>query len=237
MNRLTQEEERVKADILQRDQRDGETAHRVKAAFAIAGLAPVDAGISYVLNTNDSPGPEHNALVLREYIVSTMPEAKVITVEGASGSGKSDTARHLARILPGCMVSFGELFRYMVWCSISNNEAGPLQTLSQIHFEVNEAKVDIWKEKVNISQTLAVALRAPELEAIIPEMSEVIQVPVIRFMLAQLTHLRHTSRRPLILEGRGYHLHYLPADLRIRLEVDVDIRAQRRASQRKVTAS
>lgn len=228
---LSKEEQRIKNQIQSRDLRDQETARKVEPTFAKVGLKPHQNSPVLNLETNESPGPRHNAEVILNHIRTHHPTAKIITIEGASGSGKSATSHHLNALLPGSMVSLGELFRYLTWHKIKNSQLEPNQILETIRLVENDGRVEIWEAEINISQNLAQELRTDELEKLLPEVAEAVQIPVIQFVIKEISRLKDQSEHPFIIEGRGYHLHYFPADLRIRLEVDLDIRAQRRAKQ------
>jgi cytidylate kinase len=230
---LSKEEQRIKNQILSRDLRDQETARKAKLTFAKAGLKTQLNSPILNLKTDDSPGPLHNAEVILKHLKTNHPGAKVITIEGASGSGKSETSRHLNALLSGCMVSLGEIFRLLTWHKINSINLEPEQILARISLVENNGQVEIWEGEINLSQNLAKELRGEELEKLLPEVAEAVQIPVIQFVSKELSRLKNQTQRPFVIEGRGYHLPYFPADLRIRLEVDLEIRAKRRAKQTK----
>jgi cytidylate kinase len=82
--------------------------------------------------------------------------------------------------------------------------------------------------KADVMKEFGRDLRSSSLEKLVPDVAARYQTEVIRFAAQQLASLNQMKEKIIVIEGRGYTLDYLPADLRVKLSADPSIRAERR---------
>ena len=124
----------------------------------------------------------------------------------------------------------GIVFRYLAYCK-AQKEKNLSAVIKRLSFKVDKNGIYLMDGKIDVAKKLGSKLRSAELEKIVPEVAAVYQAEVIRLTAKELTSLNNQADKMIIIEGRGYTLDYLPADLRVKLVADPSIRAERRWAQ------
>lgn len=157
----------------------------------------------------------------------------VITLDGPAGSGKSTTASGVAKVLNFVYLDTGALYRAIAVLSMRENIApedterlGDLALRSDLRVRRNGSLQIVLIGEEDITSLL----RSPEVDL---RVSAVSAVPEVR---KAMLGLQRDQRRPpgLVAEGRDLGTVVFPdAHLKIFLVADLEVRAQRRALERK----
>jgi len=153
---------------------------------------------------------------------------KVITIDGPAGSGKSTTARLLARRLGFEYLDTGATYRAVALMvkdeSVSlSDEAAVSEMLTRfdLHFEAREQKNHVFLNGTDVTS----AIRTPEIDKLV---SPVAAHVGIRQFLAHWQRDR-ASKGSVVLEGRDTGTVVCPnADVKIFLVASLETRARRR---------
>ena len=217
--------------LLERDLKDMEIDKENRAKLELEGLTARLPKKTIKIDTGRAGGVES---VVNIIIGEIEPCDKIISLEGASGVGKTSAAEHLAKKLGATKLSFGEVFRYLTYLTLK--ESRPVaeflpETIDKLSYSVRDGAVVLMDGQINISVSLADELRSSGVERKLPEIAGQIQAPVIGFLQKNLELLRVSSDRKILVEGRAFSLDFLPCDLRVKLVADPSIRADRRWAQ------
>lgn len=157
----------------------------------------------------------------------------VITLDGPAGSGKSTTAFGVAKVLNFVYLDTGALYRAIAVLSMRENIApedterlGDLALRSDLRVRRNGSLQIVLIGEEDITSLL----RSPEVDL---RVSAVSAVPEVR---KAMLGLQRDQRRPpgLVAEGRDLGTVVFPdAHLKIFLVADLEVRAERRALERK----
>jgi len=159
----------------------------------------------------------------------------VITLDGPAGSGKSTTARLTAAALGFVYLDTGALYRALTVLALeagvmpADHEAlGSLAISSELNVRAGEDGQRMWAGDRDVTDRL----RTPEVDR---HVSAVSAVPEVRE--AMLSVQRGQRRAPgLVAEGRDLGSVVFPdAHLKIYLIADLDVRAERRARERRAS--
>ncbi len=161
-----------------------------------------------------------------------MARRPVITIDGPAGSGKTSTARAVAKRLGFRHLDSGALYRALTFAllkeGVPQQEWGTLESARLaalgVEVEVDAAGVNIYCDGVLLTSEL----RSPEVTAFV---SEVAGLPAVRSWLlgAQRAAGAHGS---LVADGRDMGTVVFPdADMKIFLIAGLDERARRRLLQ------
>lgn len=160
----------------------------------------------------------------------------IITIDGPAGSGKSSTAREVARRLGFRHLDSGAFYRAITLAALraaippgtwQNLESGQLDALG-----VHARAADHGFEMYLGNDPVADAIRADDVNAHVSRMA---RVPAVRDWLHG--RLRDAARRgSLVTDGRDMGTVVFPeADLKIFLTADLETRARRRLAERDET--
>lgn len=216
-------------DLNIRDIKDAETDQENRDKFESQGLKLIKPEKSIIIDTGKIIGVENVADVIIDKIDS---DIHIISIEGVSGTGKTDTANALHRRLGTIKLSFGEIFRYLTYRTIQDQNVNYLDIFKNLNYKIEGDKIHLYNKDVNVSEKHFTDLREKELEDLLPHIAAKIQKNVIAFTASEIERLRADLKKIVLLEGRGYTLDFLPSDLRIKLVADPKIRAERRLAQK-----
>ncbi|MDQ7063142.1 MAG: (d)CMP kinase [candidate division KSB1 bacterium] len=160
-----------------------------------------------------------------------MRKNKIIAIDGPAGSGKSTTAKLVAKRLGFTYLDTGALYRALTLLALRNRidlEAeGELVNLlknSEFQLQTHSDQSRIW---INGEEATG-AIRSPEVSR---SVSIVARHPAVRREMVQLQR-RLASQADVVVEGRDIGTVVFPdADLKIFLTASLDARAQRRLKE------
>ena len=146
----------------------------------------------------------------------------LVTIDGPSGVGKTTLGSLLAKELNSNFFSSGKLYRYIAKYLISHPSSG----VSDISLDIND-ELDI---TLNSFSYQDIELYDKDVNS---KSSEIAKLKEVRKLVAvSLQNLTKKLSSGLIIEGRDMGSVVFPdADLKIYLDADIDIRAQRRLKQ------
>jgi 3-phosphoshikimate 1-carboxyvinyltransferase len=164
---------------------------------------------------------------------SSSRTGRVIAVDGPAASGKSSTARRVARRLGFVHVNSGLLYRAITWWAL---DRGIAEDEPSIAARVPGLDVDLVPADDGFEVSVAGTRPGPGLESaeVTARVSAVSALPAVREVV--LERLRRAGlRHEIVCEGRDIGTAVFPdADLKIFLVADVGERARRRLLQRAV---
>jgi len=153
----------------------------------------------------------------------------IVAIDGPAGAGKSTVARHLAERLGFRYLDTGAMYRAVTWLAVERSlelEDGPL--LGRL---AEEHPVDLDEEGcVTIAETdVTEAIRRAEIDRLVPVVARHPEVrQVMRRRQRVLADLGNA-----VIEGRDIGTVVAPdAGVKIYLNADPDVRAQRRQAER-----
>ena len=146
----------------------------------------------------------------------------LVTIDGPSGVGKTTLGSLLAKELNSNFFSSGKLYRYIAKYLISHPSSG----ISDISLDIND-ELEI---TLNSFSYQDIELYDKDVNS---KSSEIAKLKEVRKLVAKsLQKLTKKLSSGLIIEGRDMGSVVFPdADLKIYLDADIDIRAQRRLKQ------
>ena len=157
----------------------------------------------------------------------------IIAIDGLSGSGKSSTAKLLAKEMNYKYLDSGAMYRavtlYIIENSIDYKNLKMLKTiLDKIELEFIKDKVsgsyEIHLNNKNVEQNI----RSKKVSELVSEISK---ISIIRKKLVQMQRTIG-NKKGIVMEGRDIGTVVFPrAELKIFMKADLDIRAKRRFNE------
>jgi cytidylate kinase len=215
-------------EIAQLDMADKEIAKQNKELLVKKGLAEKKPKRNMKIDTGQVIGVDNVA----DIIISSITEMeKLIAIEGESGAGKSATTEVVAEKLQATRFSLSEVFRYLAYKYLTLKE-DPIKIIPRLSYNFIDGRLCLFDKKINITIDVAEKLQNEEVDQQVPLTAKECQAEVIKLAGIELEKLAQSSDKPIIIEGRGFTLDFLPADVRIRLTAPLAVRAERRFEQR-----
>ncbi len=160
-----------------------------------------------------------------------MRKNRIIAIDGPAGSGKSTTAKQVAKRLGFTYLDTGALYRALTLLALKNgidieSEGELVNLLQQSKFQLQSQGDDIriWINGEEATE----AIRSPEVSRAV---SMVARHPAVRREMVQLQR-RLASQADVVVEGRDIGTVVFPeADLKIFLTASLEARAQRRLKE------
>lgn len=160
-------------------------------------------------------------------------EPIVVAIDGPSGSGKSSTARGVARRLGLAYLDTGAMYRALAWL-VLQADVEPTDTVAIAnlarHMEL-EVSTDPQRPGVRVNgHDVTEAIRSPQISAFV---STVSTVPAVREHLVRVQQeIVATAERGIVLEGRDTTTVVAPqAEVRVLLVADPSARMARRLAE------
>ena len=157
----------------------------------------------------------------------------IIAVDGNSGSGKSTTARAVARAMGYLYIDSGAMYRAVTLFFIRNrvnirDDEMVRKALGQIEIEFRPnpvtGKSDTWLNGENVESEI----RGLDVSAMVSPVSE---IPAVRRMLVEQQR-KLGSGKGVVMDGRDIGTVVFPqAELKIFMTADLGVRAARRRSE------
>jgi len=151
----------------------------------------------------------------------------IIAIDGPAGSGKSTTAKLLARKLNFLYLDTGAMYRAITLYFIDNSvdleiKSNIIEKLEKLDLEINFSKVfEIFVNKKNVTDLIRNSV-------IDKRVSQVSKIKIVREKLVSIQR-KLSSKKNIVVEGRDIGSKVFPdADFKFFLTADVNERAKRR---------
>ena len=225
--------QKIQLALEARDRDDSFIDKQNRKELSFSGLEEYEAKKRSIIDSGKIEGIEK---VVDRIMQEVEDGHRIITIDGLSGSGKSSTARALARRIDGLLFSMGEIFRYLTYLYYVRNVSDFSEIFKNLDYRIIKNRICLFDGKINITFRMESELRDKKLESKIPEIAKKSQVEAIQFMSLQIRELSKELKKKIIIEGRAFTLDYLPTDLQISLTAGARVRAERRSLQRQKAA-
>ncbi len=157
----------------------------------------------------------------------------IVAIDGTSSSGKTTTARILAKKLGIKYINTGSMYRCIALDVIRNNisiddDESIKKRFSEIHISLSEEDCE---EKVFLNgEDVTQAIRAPEVDRLVSVISE---KPYVREFLVKIQR-KMAENASVVCEGRDIGTVVFPdAEIKIFMTADIEERAKRRFKELK----
>ncbi|BDQ01459.1 (d)CMP kinase [Ignavibacterium sp.] len=157
-----------------------------------------------------------------------MSEKLIIAIDGPAGSGKSTTAKLLAKKLGYLYIDTGAMYRAVTLYAIKNNILNDEEKIIELASKLNiELKFEDGQTKVNVNgKDVTEEIRSLEVNQ---NVSPVSKIEGVRKILVQ-KQKEMGKNGGVVMEGRDITTVVFPnADVKIFLTASIDERARRRA--------
>ncbi|HEX6490921.1 MAG TPA: (d)CMP kinase [Gaiellaceae bacterium] len=153
----------------------------------------------------------------------------IVAIDGPAGAGKSTVARRLAERLGYRYLDTGAMYRALTWLAIARElplgEGGPLGTLAAGHPVGLDEDGRVWIDETDVTA----AIRKSRIDRLVPVVA---RHPEVRAVMR--TRQRELAENgDAVIEGRDIGTVVCPgADVKVYLNAERDIRAERRLAER-----
>ena len=157
----------------------------------------------------------------------------IIAIDGLSGSGKSSTAKLLAKEMNYKYLDSGAMYRAVTLYIIENSiDYKNLKTLKTI---LDKIKLEFIKDKVSGSYEIHLNNKNVEQNIRSKKVSELVsEISKISIIRKKLVQMQRTigDKKGIVMEGRDIGTVVFPrAELKIFMQADLNIRAKRRFNE------
>lgn len=160
-----------------------------------------------------------------------MSKGLIIAIDGPAGSGKSTSAKLIAKKLGYLYIDTGAMYRAVTFLALENRAISDesriieLAGKSKIELVSNNGEVLVFLNDKNVSGEI----RSPEVNA---HVSDVSKISKVRKLLVEKQRAMSEKENGVVMEGRDIGTVVFPnADVKIFLTASLDIRADRRARE------
>ena len=160
-----------------------------------------------------------------------MSKGLIIAIDGPAGSGKSTSAKLIAKKLGYLYIDTGAMYRAITFLALENKAMGDesriveLARNSKIELSYDDGEVITLLNDKNISKEI----RAPEVNSTVSEVSKISDV---RKLLVVKQRMMGAKENGVVMEGRDIGTVVFPnADVKIFLTALLDTRANRRTNE------
>jgi cytidylate kinase len=160
-----------------------------------------------------------------------MSKGLIIAIDGPAGSGKSSSAKLIAKKLGYLYIDTGAMYRAITYLALENealNDESRILELarkSKIELEYNDGKLVVMLNDQDISNEI----RSTDVNA---NVSDVSKISAVRKLLVEKQREIGEKGEGVVMEGRDIGTVVFPnADVKIFLTASLDTRADRRAKE------
>jgi len=160
-----------------------------------------------------------------------MSKGLIIAIDGPAGSGKSTSAKIIAKKLGYLYIDTGAMYRAITFLALENKAMGDesriveLARNSKIELSYDDGEVITLLNDKNISKEI----RTPEVNS---NVSEVSKISDVRKLLVVKQRMMGAKENGVVMEGRDIGTVVFPnADVKIFLTALLDTRANRRTNE------
>jgi cytidylate kinase len=160
-----------------------------------------------------------------------MSKGLIIAIDGPAGSGKSSSAKLIAKKLGYLYIDTGAMYRAITYLALENealNDESRILELarkSKIELEYNDGKLVVMLNDQDISNEI----RSTDVNA---NVSDVSKISAVRKLLVEKQREIGEKGEGVVMEGRDIGTVVFPnADVKIFLTASLDARADRRAKE------
>lgn len=219
----------IEKAIIERDKKDAKIDETNRRELVKAGLKIIQPKKLLKIDTAEVVGVPNVVNIIKKEIGT---DYHIISIEGESGCGKSSTAKMLAEEIDAILFSMGEIFRYLTYVRLADNDFEIKEELNSLEYRIVEDKLCLHKKTRNISSELKNELNSHKIDLEVANTAKESQHEVIEFMSKTIPKIARDSGKKIVLEGRAFTLDFLPCDLRVILFANIEVRAVRRMGER-----
>lgn len=157
----------------------------------------------------------------------------VVAIDGGAGSGKSTTARAVARRLNFFYLDTGAMYRAATLKYLQQKHNAQSVDIDTINEIIQNTEIDLRQENAEVKvyldgKNVTVAIRAPEVSDFVSQISA---VPQIRRWMVQKQREVGEGKN-VVCEGRDIGTVVFPdAQVKVFMQADLEVRAQRRQKE------
>lgn len=160
-----------------------------------------------------------------------MSKGLIIAIDGPAGSGKSTSAKLIAKKLGYLYIDTGAMYRAVTFHALQNEAIGDetriveLARKCKINLEYKDSEVVVLLNDENVSNEI----RSPEVNA---HVSDVSKISEVRKLMVEKQRDMAKEGNGVVMEGRDIGTVVFPdADVKVFLTASLDTRASRRANE------
>ena len=160
-----------------------------------------------------------------------MSKGLIIAIDGPAGSGKSTSAKLIAKKLGYLYIDTGAMYRAVTFHALQNEAIGDeariveLARKCKINLEYKDGEVLVLLNGKNVSKEI----RSPEINA---QVSDVSKISEVRKLMVEKQRDMAKIGNGVVMEGRDIGTVVFPdADVKVFLTASLDTRANRRANE------
>lgn len=160
-----------------------------------------------------------------------MSKGLIIAIDGPAGSGKSTSAKLIAKKLGYLYIDTGAMYRAVTFHALQNEAIGDetriveLARKCKINLEYKDGEVVVLLNDENVSNEI----RSPEVNA---HVSDVSKISEVRKLMVEKQRDMAKEGNGVVMEGRDIGTVVFPdADVKVFLTASLDTRASRRANE------
>ena len=156
----------------------------------------------------------------------------IVAIDGTTGSGKSGLCKRLSSLLGFYYIRTGSFYRAIAYKMLNTNV--DKDNLKQIKLMLKQTKVSCKFENDHMTvlldgEDVGKYINSPEVSSFVSKISPIIE---IREYVTKIQRQSAKEYDNIIMEGRDIGSVIFPkADIKIFIDCDIDVRAQRRVKQ------
>lgn len=157
----------------------------------------------------------------------------VVAIDGGAGSGKSTTARAVARRLDFFYLDTGAMYRAATLKYLQQKPHAQSVNMGTVYDIIRNTEIDLCQQNADVivyldGKDVTLAIRTPEVSSFVSQISA---IPEIRTWMVQKQRDVAQGKR-IVCEGRDIGTVVFPeAQVKIFMQADITVRAERRQKE------